>query len=128
MDYSKCMFPKPGNKKKKKLYNGYKDKANRVCEVTGAYGAERHEIFGASNRDKSIELGLQVDLSRAEHERVTNPRNEADYARVQELKERGQREFESRLIEEGFTDLQARKEFMDKFGRNYLDLLGKEGY
>lgn len=128
MDYSKCAFPKPVTKKKKKPCNGWKNKQNRVCEVTGAYGAERHEIFGASNREKSIVLGLQVDLCHGEHERVTNPRNEDDDARVQKLKERGQREYEAALIKDGCTDVQARKTFILEFGRNYLDLLGKEGY
>ena len=127
MDYSRCAYPKPGKNKKQKLYNGYRDKANRFCEVTGSNGAERHEIFGASNRQKSIRYGLQADLSRDEHERVTNPRNTDDDSRIKELKERGQRQFEDKLISEGYTEVQARKMFMHEFGRNYLELIGKEG-
>ncbi|MHC1722770.1 MAG: hypothetical protein AB9836_06145 [Aminipila sp.] len=128
MDYSKCAIPKPGKPKKEKLYNGYKDKANRTCAVTGTNYAERHEIFGASNRQNSIRHGLQVDLSREEHERVTNPRNSNDDNRVEELKIKGQEQYEQNLIEnEGYTDVQARKLFMHEFGRNYLDILGKEG-
>lgn len=119
--------PKPEKKKKKKLYNGYKDKPERVCEVTGASYAQRHEIFGAANRQKSIAYGLQVDLCHAEHERVTNPRTKEDKEKVQSLKERGQQKFEDMLREKGFTDVQARKTFMQEFGRNYLEPLGEEG-
>lgn len=126
--YSECACPKPSTPKKKKLTNGYKDKPNRVCEVKGTNYADRHEIFGASNRRKSIEHKLQVDLSREEHERVTNPRNEKDDARVRELKEKGQRQYEDKLIESGCTPLEARKQFFFEFGRNYLEQIGEEGY
>lgn len=127
MDYSICAFPKPGNTKKKKLQNGWKDKPNRVCAFTGQHYAERHEIFGGANRQKSIEYGLQMDLSHEIHERVTNPRTEEDMKLVQELKESGQKKYESMMMENGYTEVEARKSFMFEFGRNYLDPLGKEG-
>lgn len=127
--YKKCAVPKPQDTKKKKLCNGYKDKPNRVCMVTGTPYAERHEIFGGSNRQKSIMYGLQVDLSHEEHERVTNPRTEEDIAFVQALKEMGQKQFEDMLIEnEGMTPLEARRTFIFEFGRNYREMLGIGGY
>lgn len=127
--YKNCAVPKPQDKKKTKLFNGYKDKKNRVCMVRGTAYAERHEIFGGSNRQKSIKYGLQVDLSHEEHERVTNPRTPEDLAFVQELKEYGQKKFEDMMIEnEGMTPLEARRTFMFEFGKNYRDMLGVGGY
>lgn len=61
--YNSCPFPKPGNSKKKKKQNGYKDKPNRYCYYTGLPYAERHELFfGTGTRQISIDHGLQVDL------------------------------------------------------------------
>ena len=60
--YKGCAIPKPQDKKKKKAVNGWKDKPNRYCIVCGAGYAERHEIFGGSNRQYSIDDGLQIDL------------------------------------------------------------------
>lgn len=125
--YETCVIPKPKNIKKKKLYNGYKDKPFRVCAETGKPCAERHEIFGGANRQKSINYGLQIDLSPEIHERVTNPRTDEDLALVQEYKQRGQMKFEALMRGEGMTDVQARKTFMFEFGKNYLPMLGKEG-
>lgn len=33
--YESCAFPKPKTKKKKLLENGYKNKQDRICEITG---------------------------------------------------------------------------------------------
>lgn len=61
--YKTCAFPKPGNSKKKKKVNGYKDKAKRRCYYTGDPCAERHELFyGSGTRQISIDNGFQVDL------------------------------------------------------------------
>lgn len=125
--YETCAVPKPKDKKKKKLFNGYKDKPFRVCAETGKPNAERHEIFGGANRQKSIKYGLQIDLSPEIHERVTNPRTDEDLALVQRLKEEGQMKFEALMIGEGMTEVQARKTFMFEFGKNYLPMLGREG-
>lgn len=125
--YATCAFPKPQTKKKKKLTNGWKDKPNRMCAYTGISHAERHEIFGGANRQKSIKYGLQVDLSHEIHERVTNPRTAEDLQLVQELKEKGQQMFEDMCIDNGYTEVEARKEFMYEFGRNYLEPLGVDG-
>lgn len=126
--YEDCICPKPKTPKKNKLTNGFKQRSERVCEVNGTNYADRHEIFGASNRQNSIKHKLQVDLSRKEHERVTNPRNEKDDARIRELKIRGQMQYEAKLLDEGCTALEARKQFFFEFGRNYLELIGEEGY
>lgn len=125
--YKTCAIPKPQDKKKKKLCNGYKDKPMRFCAETGAPYAERHEIFGGANRQKSIKYGLQIDLSPEIHERVTNPRTDEDLALVQEYKQRGQMKFEAMMRGEGMTAVQARKTFMFEFGRNYLEPIGEEG-
>ena len=126
--YDNCPCPKPKTRKKDKLSNGFKNKAERVCEVNGTNYADRHEIFGASNRQNSIRHGLQIDLSREEHEKVTNPRNEKEDNRIRELKIKGQIQFEAKLMEDGATPLEARKQFFFEFGRNYLEQIGEEGY
>lgn len=125
--YKTCAVPKPQDKKKKKLCNGYKDKPMRFCAETGAPYAERHEIFGGANRQKSIKYGLQIDLSPAIHERVTNPKTDEDLALIQQYKEQGQMKFEALMRGEGMTAVQARKMFMFEFGKNYLPMIGKEG-
>ena len=125
--YENCAVPKPKDKKKKKLANGWKDKPERVCRYTGRSYAERHEIFGGSNRQKSIEYGLQVDLCPEIHERITNPRTEEDLRMVQELKEEGQMKYEALMKGKGFDDVGARKMFMMEFGKNYLPMIGREG-
>ena len=65
--YDECAFPKPKTPKKRKEYNGYKNKANRTCAYTGTRHAERHELFGGPNRKVSIREGLQIDLSPEKH-------------------------------------------------------------
>lgn len=125
--YETCAIPKPQDKKKKKLCNGYKDKPFRVCAETGKANAERHEIFGGSNRQKSIKYGLQIDLSPEIHERVTNPRSDEDLLLIRRYKEQGQMKFETLMRSEGMTAVQARKMFMFEFGRNYLPMIGEEG-
>ena len=57
--YETCAIPKPGNKKKKILYNGYKNKAERVCFFCKTPNAERHEVFPGNNRQISIREGLR---------------------------------------------------------------------
>jgi len=125
--YESCAVPKPKKKKNKLLCNGWKDKPMRFCAETGAPYAERHEIFGGANRQKSIKYGLQVNLSHDVHERVTNPRTEEDLALVQQYKEMGQMKFEALMRGEGLTAVQARKMFMFEFGKNYLPVIGEEG-
>lgn len=117
--------PKPtGKKKKKKLYNGYKDKGDRVCFYCGSPFAERHEVYRGSNRQNSIRYGFQVDLCPSCHDGITNLRSDEDIARDQYWKKRCQREFEAEMIREhGLSKEGARELFMEIIGRNYLEEL-----
>ena len=73
--YDSCPIPKPRSAKKKRACNGYKDKKNRYCYYCGTPYAERHEVYGGSNRQKSILNKWQVDLCHSCHEcRQISPR------------------------------------------------------
>lgn len=112
--------PKPVTPKKKKQYNGYKDKPNRKCYYTGEYGAERHEVYGGPNRQSSITYGFQVDLCKQVHARFHDPQTEEDFTRINFWKEKCQRDFEKKLIDKGFNADGARKFFISIIGKNYL--------
>ena len=119
--YQNCAYPKPKpTKKKKLLYNGYKDKPQRRCWYTGAPGAERHEIWGGPLRQVSIREGFQVDVCPEKHRELQA--NSTKWARIENLKWRMyyQNKFEQSLIESGITPEQARKLWMDMIGKNYL--------
>lgn len=134
-----AMFPKPGNNRKKKKVNGYKEKANRHCYYTGMAYAERHELFGGANRQNSIDHGLQVDLHPAIHALF---HGQVDEKQLKELRVPGmfpeplewakgeirmlrrdaQRKWEVRIcIEKGINVLQARAAWMQLIGVNCLD-------
>lgn len=118
--YRNCAYPKPGKAKKKILHNGYKDKPQRRCWYTGAPGAERHEIFNGPNRQTSIELGFQVDVCPEIHARL---HASADpWAKVENKKWRMyfQAKHEEELIASGMTAEEAREEWMQLIGKNYL--------
>lgn len=112
--------PLPKTTKKKLLSNGYKDKENRRCWYTGRPGAERHEIFGGPNRQKSIELGFQVDVCPEIHARLHA--NCDEWARIENRKWRMyyQTKYEEEMIAEGASDEEARSAWMMLIGRNYL--------
>lgn len=121
--------PKPEKKKKKKLlFNGYKDKPNRRCFYCGEPSADRHEIFGGRpNRQHSIEDGLQVDTCRKHHGELQA--NITPWAQEENRKWRewGQKHFELRKMQEDhMTPLQARNAFRERYGKNYLPLLEEE--
>ena len=119
--YQSCPFPKPAPAKKKKLlYNGYKDKPDRRCYYTGRPGAERHEIWGGPWRQTSREMGFQVDLSPDIHRMFHE--NEKDWIRREILwwRRHYQAEYENKLIRTGITPDQARQCWMALIGRNYL--------
>lgn len=62
--YKTCPFPKSMGEprsKKKKLYNGYKDKTSRRCWYTGKMGAVR----GEAHRDRDQRRAGQRALDRA---------------------------------------------------------------
>lgn len=115
-------IPKPEKKKKKKLlYNGYKDKPNRKCFYCDQYSAERHEIFCGNNRQHSIEDGLQVDLCRNHHREMQD--NITPWAQEENKKWRewGQKHYElKRMQEDRMTPLQARYAFKERYGKSYL--------
>lgn len=84
------------------------------CYVCGCYGSieEHHIFFGRANRKKSEQYGLKVYLC-VEHHRaspggVHGGNKELNYA----LKRIGQQHFEK---------THTREEFMQEFGKNYLD-------
>ena len=118
--YRNCPFPKPRTTKKKLLANGYKDKPQRRCWYTDRPGAERHEIFGGPNRQKSIELGFQVDVCPEIHARLHA--NCDDWARIENRKWKMyyQTKYEEEMIAEGASDEEARSSWMMLIGRNCL--------
>lgn len=120
-DYYKfCAVPKPQSKKKKKLTNGWKDKPYRRCAICGAYGAERHELFGGANRQTSIKMKFQVDLCREHHEAFH--RMDSKWAPVvAEYRARAQRKWELDMVSAGIKSEDARKLWMSMIGRNYLE-------
>lgn len=116
--YENCAVPKPADKKKKKLYNGYKDKPNRICAICGKRGAERHELFGGANRQTSIRQGFQVDLCR-EHHRAFHKRD-GEYAIFADaLRAKAQEDYENKLVDAGIDPDKARETWMYLIGKNY---------
>lgn len=119
--YQTCPFPKPKSTKKKQLlYNGYKEKSNRICYYTGRAGAERHEIWEGPWRQTSIDMGFQVDLSPEIHKMFHE--NEKDWVKREILwwRRHYQKEYEDKLIDTGITPEQARQCWMTLIGKNYL--------
>ena len=118
--YKGCAIPKPQDKKKKKAVNGWKDKPNRYCIVCGAGYAERHEIFGGSNRQYSIDDGLQIDLCMEHHRWWHESTDEEAMEWRKQWRRKAQRCYEKRLIDAGAKPVQARKIFMKRYGVNLL--------
>ena len=118
--YRTCPFPKPVDKKKKKKVNGYKDKHKRRCYYCGTYGAERHEVYGNSNRQISIDNGLQVDLCRDCHREMQENITERAKERNEFWRQKYQKEYEDKLIDTGIKPEQARDLWLNLIGRNYL--------
>lgn len=119
--YENCAIPKPVNRKKKKLYNGYKDKHKRRCHYCGEVGADRHEIFGGNpNRQTSIKCGFQVDVCREHHMELEA--NITVWAQEQNQKwaEVYQTAYMADRQAEGETEEKALELWMKLIGRNYL--------
>lgn len=119
--YQNCAFPKPAPAKKKKLlYNGYKDKAERKCWYTGRAGAERHEIWGGPWRQTSIDMGFQVDVCPEIHKELHA--NATPWAIAENIKWRMyyQYIYEEKLIASGIKKEQARELWLHLIGKNYL--------
>lgn len=108
--YQNCAYPKPPKTKKKKLlYNGYKDKPQRRCWYTGRPGADRHEIWpGNSFRQTCIDHGFQVDVCREIHDILHA--NSSEWAKTENLKWKMyyQQKYENELMEAGLSQEQAR--------------------
>lgn len=118
--YRNCAYPKPQSVKKKKKMNGWKNKPDRFCKYCGKPYAERHEVFGGSNRQISIDHEFQVDVCRKHHEELHW--NCTEWAQCENVKLRQfyQQQYENELIEQGLTKEQARRDWMLLIGRNYL--------
>ena len=113
--------PKPKPRRKKKLYNGWKDRPQRMCYYCGTYGADRHEVYGGPSRQKSIQMGFQVDLCRKCHSAIHAAVTPLWQERKQYWQRYYQKEFEDKLIASGITPEQARSTWMNMIGKNYLD-------
>ena len=116
----------PGTKKKKLLYNGYKDKAKRVCRYCGQSYAERHEVFGGSNRQTSIRHGFQVDVCGEHHRELQENITEWAQEENRNLRSGYQREYMDKLIDSGVTERDALRTWMWLIGRNYIEELMPE--
>ena len=117
--YETCAIPKPGNKKKKILYNGYKNKAERVCFFCKTPNAERHEVFPGNNRQISIREGFQVDLCPACHAEMQNNITPRGQARNKAFRIHFQKRWEDKLINAGTDPEKARELWIEMMGRNY---------
>lgn len=103
------MFAKPVNKPHRPK-NNKKPTINDLCRYDGVAYAQTHECFGGNpRRQLSIKYGLQVKLCDTCHREITD---NIRLDRVREIKEWGQRKFEAG---------HSREEFIQLFGRNYLD-------
>ncbi len=120
--YDSCPFPKPTNKKKKKKTNGYKEKYKRICYYCKTPGADRHEVYPGATRQICIDNGFQVDLCNECHDEIQHTRTEQGKERDLYWKQHYQKEWEEKMIRQGFTKEQTRKMWLDPrfIGRNYL--------
>ena len=118
-------WPKPIERKKKKKYNGYKDKAERFCYYCGTPYAERHEVFGGPLRQISIDYGFQVDLCPDCHKELQENITE----RAQEnltWKQYYQAKYMAQLMEDGAEEKVALRLWMRLIGKNYIERLMPE--
>ena len=119
--YDSCAIPKPADKKKPKLANGYKSKENRTCHYCGTAGAERHEIYGGANRKISIQHQFQVDLCQGCHLEIEANITDRAKERNEYWQKHFQSTYESKLIGALVPKKQARELWMLLIGWNYLE-------
>lgn len=119
-------WPKPVERKKKKKYNGYKDKAERFCYYCGTPYAERHEVFGGPLRQISIDYGFQVDLCPNCHRELQE--NITERAQEENLtwKQYYQAKYMAQLMEDGAEEKVALRLWMRLIGKNYIERLMPE--
>jgi serine/threonine protein phosphatase PrpC len=118
--YLTCAVPKPGNARKKKKQNGWKDKPGRVCVYDGTGGAERHEVFSGPLRQVSIDLGFQIDVSKARHEELHANATEWAQRENLRLKRFFQEKYEAECFAAGMGAAAAREAWMKLIGKNHL--------
>ncbi len=109
--------------KEQKKYNGYKDKSDRYCFYTGLPYAERHEVFGGSNRRISIRCGFQVDLSPALHRELQENITVRAKEENQKWREVYERLYIDEVVAEGASEDEALRAWMQLIGRNYIEEL-----
>lgn len=112
--------PKPGQAKKTKKVNGYKDKPKRLCYYCKTAGAERHEVFGGANRQISINHGFQIDLCSECHRNMHNPPDKEWMRRRNYWKRFFQKKYEEELVSKGISKINARQLWLKLIGKNYL--------
>lgn len=121
-DYAAAQMARAARKKKR--YNGYKDKADRICFYSGLPYAERHEIFGGNpKRQISIRHGFQVDLCPAKHRELHE--NITAWAKEENRKWREvyERLYIEAVTAEGASEEEALQAWMALIGRNYIEEL-----
>ena len=112
--------PKPKRGKKIKKVNGYKNKWKRVCVFCGTNGAERHEVYGGSNRQISIDYGFQIDLCSECHRNMHNPPDIIWEHRREFYRQKFQADYEKKLVGAGIDPETARDLWLKLIGKNYL--------
>lgn len=90
------------------------------CFLCGQYEmTETHHIFGGPNRRLSDEDGLVVYLCPYCHNIPPNGVH-YDANAMKKLRQVGQEAYEKKRVAEGLSADEARKEFMQRYGKNYL--------
>lgn len=108
--------------REKKKYNGYKDKADRICFYTDAPCADRHEVYsGTANRQISFYYGFQVDLHPKKHAELHSDTTAWAQDENQKWRETYQRAYLDRQMAEwGMGEDDALRAWMLLIGKNYL--------
>lgn len=92
-----------------------------ICYRCGKYGqTEKHHVMsGTANRRLSEEDGLYVYLCHTCH---NEPPNGVHFNKktMDWLRNKGQRAYECKMIQEGMSPSEAREMFMKRYGKNYL--------
>lgn len=119
-DFKGALFPKPKRKKRKRLMNGYKDKAERVCKYCGRPYAERHELFYGPLRQTSIEFGFQIDVC-SDHHRWLHSAEPSGVEERDRLRAETERKYIEDLMTDGCTLEEAVEAWMQIIGKNYCE-------
>ena len=101
----RCQMKKKSNKlayKERKRVSVLTDDIDR-CFICGMFKNDMHEIFGGSNRQKSIEHGLVIPICRLEHSNIKN-----------------YEEWLHRIGQKKFEETHTREEFIKEFGKSFI--------